>query len=86
MRSTARRARTATAGSIVTSAVMVSSERRILPSVIRFMCGHRLQGRTNSISGWRTATLSLIEHSVTMTTRAGRWRSTHAAIPEVEPT
>ena len=51
MRSTARRAPLATAGSIVTSRVSVSSARRIFGSVIRFMCGHRLQGRTNSISG-----------------------------------
>ena len=51
MRSTARRARAATAGSIVTSCCIVSSARRILGRVIRFMCGQRLQGRTNSISG-----------------------------------
>ena len=44
----------------------------MLASVIRFMCGHRLQGRTNSMSGYCSATLSLIEHSVTSTTRAGR--------------
>ena len=45
---------------------------RIFGSVMRFMCGQRLQGRTNSICGNSTATLSAIEHSVTSTTRAGR--------------
>ena len=44
-------ARAATSGSISMRAVMVSSERRILGSVIRFMCGQRLHGRTNSTSG-----------------------------------
>ena len=29
----------------------LSSARRIFGSVIRFMCGHRLQGRINSTSG-----------------------------------
>ncbi len=49
--STARRAATATAGSIVTSWRFSSSAVRILPSVMRFMCGQRLQGRMNSTSG-----------------------------------
>ena len=49
--STARRAGPATMGSIVTSPSNVSSARRILPSVIRFMCGQSPQGRTNSMSG-----------------------------------
>ena len=35
----------------VTSCRIVSSAWRILPSVILFMCGHRLQGRMNSRSG-----------------------------------
>jgi hypothetical protein len=51
MRSTARRAPRATTGSIVTSWVSVSSARRMFPSVILFMCGQRLHGRTNSMSG-----------------------------------
>ena len=51
IRSTARRAGAAIAGSIVTSPSIVSSARRILASVIRFMCGQRSQGRTNSTSG-----------------------------------
>ena len=69
-------ARTAISGSTVTSCVMVSSACRIFGSVIRFMCGQRLHGRTKSTSGWAVATLSLIEHSVTMTTRLGRLPST----------
>ena len=40
-------------------------------SVIRFMCGHKLHGRTNSTSGSSACTLSAIEHSVTITTRFG---------------
>ena len=51
MRSTARRAGTAMAGSIVTSCCIVSSAWRILRSVILFICGQRLQGRMNSRSG-----------------------------------
>ncbi len=51
IRSTARRAAAAIAGSIVTSPCMVSSARRIFDSVIRFMCGQSAQGRTKSISG-----------------------------------
>lgn len=51
IRSTARRAPAATAGSIVISYVSVSSAWRIFGSVIRFICGHRLHGRTNSMSG-----------------------------------
>ena len=52
----------------------VSRLRRIFGSVIRFMCGQRLHGRTNSTSGCAVATLSLIEHSVIMhdAPRAGR--------------
>ena len=34
-----------------TSCCMVSSARRILGRVMRFMCGQRLQGRTNSMLG-----------------------------------
>src|SRR6266850_650169 len=45
---------------------------RILGSVIRFMCGHRLHGRTISTSGSSAWTLSAIEHSVIITTRLGR--------------
>ena len=51
IRSTARRAGAAIAGSIVTSPSIVSSAWRILASVIRFMWGQRAQGRTNSTSG-----------------------------------
>ena len=51
MRSTASRARAARPGPIVTSWRMSSSAARIFGSVIRFMCGHRLQGRTKSNSG-----------------------------------
>ena len=36
--------------------------------VIRFMCGQRLQGRTNSVLGRSQATLSAMEHSVISTT------------------
>ena len=76
IRSTAWRARIARAGSIVTSWRRVSRVRRIFGKVMRFMCGHRLQGRTKSTSGWWTATLSAIEHSVNSTTRAGFSRPT----------
>ena len=51
IRSTARRAGAAIAGSIVTSPAIVSSAWRILASVIRFMWGQRAQGLTNSTSG-----------------------------------
>src|SRR3984893_3172572 len=73
MRSTARRAGAAISGRICTSCCIVSSARRILRSVIFFICGQRLQGRMNSSSGSWIATLSLIEHSVKSTTRAGRF-------------
>src|SRR5208337_670866 len=71
MRSTARRARGAISGSIRTSCCIVSSARLMLRSVIFFIWGQRLQGRMNSSSGCWIATLSLIEHSVRSTTRAG---------------
>ena len=54
-------------------------------SEIRFICGQRLQGRTNSTFGFSTATLSLMEHSVTMTTRLGWCSFTQLIMPEVEP-
>src|SRR5271169_4692234 len=76
IRSTATRARAASAGSMVTSVRIVSSARRIAGRVIRFICGQRLQGRTKSTSGCATATLSLIEHSVKRTTRLGVLRPT----------
>ncbi len=44
----------------------------MLGSVMRFMCGQSVQGRTNSSSGKPAATLSLIEHSVISATRGGR--------------
>ena len=50
------------------------------------MCGQRLHGRMNSTSGYSTATLSLIEHSVIITTRRGRASPTWRIIAEVEPT
>src|SRR5215467_1015050 len=75
----------ATSGSTLTSWVIVSSVRRILGKVIRFICGHRLQGRTNSSSGYCNATLSLIEHSVSSTTLGGRFLPTKSAIAAVEP-
>ena len=40
-------------------------------SVIRFMCGQRLHGLTNSTFGVSAATFEAIEHSVTSTTRGG---------------
>ena len=51
IRSTARRAGAAMAGSIVTSPSRVSSARRIFLRVMRFICGQSAQGRTNSMSG-----------------------------------
>ena len=68
MRSTDFRARSAMAGSMETSCFMSRSASRMFSSVMRFMCGHRLHGRRNSVPGDSTATLSLIEHSVTITT------------------
>src|SRR5690606_3509471 len=54
-------------------------------SEMRFICGQRLQGRTNSTLGFSTATLSLMEHSVTMTTRFGWFSFTQLIMPLVEP-
>jgi hypothetical protein len=51
IRSTARRAGAAIAGSILTSPPRVSRARRMFLSVMRFMCGQSAQGRTNSTSG-----------------------------------
>ena len=51
IRSTARRAGRRRAGSMRDLVRHVSSARRMLASVMRFICGHRLHGRTNSIVG-----------------------------------
>ncbi len=51
MRSTESRAGAINSGSIVTSVCSVSRHSRILPRVMRFICGHRLQGRMNSGAG-----------------------------------
>ena len=51
MRSTERRARSATSGAIVTSNSIASSECSTFGSVLRFMCGQRLHGRTKSTDG-----------------------------------
>src|SRR5258708_25068811 len=58
---------------------------RILGSVIRFMGGQRLHGRTISISGSSAWTLSAIEHSVIITTRLGWLLRTQLIICAVEP-
>ena len=55
-------------------------------SVMRFMCGQRLHGLTNSRSGNSAATLSLIEHSVISASDGGRVSRTWCTIPAVEPT
>ena len=55
-------------------------------SVIRFMCGHRLQGLMNSTCGNRLRRLSAIEHSVTIATRRGRSFASHCPMALVEPT
>ncbi len=60
----------------MTSSLRNTSESRIFGSVMRFMCGQRLHGRTNWTFGVSTATLSLIEHSVTSSTLDG-WLSLH---------
>ena len=52
---------------------------------MRFMCGQRLHGLTNSTSGSSAFTLSAIEHSVTITTRFGRFLRTQSIMPLVEP-
>ena len=54
-------------------------------SVMLFMWGHRLHGRMNSTSGVSAATLSLIEHSVTIMTWAGRFSFTYRIIDDVDP-
>ena len=54
-------------------------------SVMRFMCGQKLHGRTNSTSGSSAFTLSAIEHSVTITTRFGLCLRTQSIMPAVEP-
>ena len=79
MRSTARRARAATAGSIVTSCCIVSSAWRMLaerdPLHVRAEVAgpHELDRRDAA-----TATLSLIEHSVISTTFGGRSSARHS--------
>ena len=54
-------------------------------SVMRFMCGHRLHGPTNSTSGTSPLMLEAIEHSVISTTRLGRRFSTYSVMAAVEP-
>src|SRR6201999_3916069 len=61
IRCTDRRARSAIAGSMVTSSRRPSRLSKIFGSVIRFMCGHKLHGRIISISGSSAWTLSAIE-------------------------
>ena len=53
--------------------------------VICFICGHKLHGRTKLTSGFSTAILSLIEHSVTISTRSGWLSLTHLIMADVEP-
>ena len=69
-----------------TIAEIPSRQAWMLGSVIRFMCGHRLQGWTNSTVGNRSLRLSAIEHSVIRATRFGRSFSSQAPMAEVEPT
>ena len=64
------------AGSISIAPVRFSRLARMLASVMRFMCGQRLQGRTKCVLGLEAATLSLIEHSVSRRTEAGFSRVT----------
>ena len=64
--------RVAIAGSITTSSFMYSKLPRMFGSVMRFMCGQRLHGRTNSTPGRSAVTLSAIEHLVTLPTRVRR--------------
>ena len=53
---------------------------------MRFMCGHRLQGRTNSVTpSVSVAMLSAMEHSVTSSTRLGFFVFTKSIIAAVEP-
>ena len=68
---TAARARTAITGSTVTSKRSSMRASRMFSRVIRFIWGHRLHGRTNSVSGAAQATLSAMEHSVISTTCRG---------------
>src|SRR4051812_3415376 len=85
IRSTERRALAAISGSITTSSFMYTRLSRIFGSVMRFMCGQRLHGFTNSTSGNSAFTLSAIEHSVTITTRLGLFLRTQSIMPFVEP-
>ena len=56
---------------IIISLVSFFKQSKIFGSVILFMCGHKLQGLINSTLGFSMATLSLIEHSVTIITFPG---------------
>src|ERR1700722_15049440 len=72
-------------GSTVTSSRRYTRVSRILGNVIRFMCGHRLHGRTISTSGSSAWTLSAIEHSVIITNRLGCLSRIQLIMCAVEP-
>src|SRR6185369_6636608 len=59
MRSIGTRARAAISFGMVTSSFSMTRDSRIFGSVMRFICGQRLQGRTKLTLGASTATLSL---------------------------
>ena len=86
IRSTARRALSAPAASTTTGYWSVSRERRIFGRVMRIMWRQRLQGRIHSGRENSAATVSLIEHAVTMPTLFGRRCATSRVMPEVDPT
>ncbi len=54
-------------------------------SVMRFMCGQMLQPRKNATPSVSAATLSLIEHSVTITTLGGFSVLTQSIMLDVDP-
>src|SRR5690606_34314103 len=86
IRSMLRLAAVATSAGTSMAGCRSASAPRMPGSVIDCMCGHRLQGRTNSVSGNSPHTLSAIEHSVISIARSGFLRRSAAIIPEVDPT
>src|SRR3546814_3210711 len=76
----------ATSAGTCTSCLRSRRAAWMLGKVIRFMCGHRLQGLMNSTCGNLLRRLSAIEHSVIIATRCGCSFSSHFPIALVEPT
>ena len=92
MRSTAARARSATSGAIVTSYSIASRLCSTFGSVLRFMCGQRLHGRTNSTLGILARdvvghrALGHEQHARRRSAACSSTRPTYSTMPCVEPT